>query len=218
MDKTLKLRAYQEPAKNNTPPDKQARERDIGLELEKKSALLEEEKAKTLDLLKTIVQLRENLKQEQAKSAVLEARLIKLDTVEENQLVKKNALLEEEKKLSLEYMRTIEQLRASLKQEQEKAAAAQATAAEMEAKVNKLDAVEESQLARKNEQLEDEKKKSFEYAQLLDQLRETIKQDREKMDDIVKQSAEMEAKAKDLSVVLSKIASLATGGKLDASD
>jgi hypothetical protein len=218
MDKTLKLRAYQEPAKNNAPPDNQARERDIALELEKKSALLEEEKAKTLDLLKTIVQLRENLKQEQAKSAVLEARLIKLDTVEENQLIKKNALLEEEKKLSLEYMRTIEQLRASLKQEQGKAAAAQATAAELEAKVNKLDAVEESQLARKNEQLEDEKKKSFEYAQLLDQLRETVKQDREKMDDIVKQSAEMEAKAKDLSVVLSKIASLATGGKLDAGD
>jgi hypothetical protein len=218
MDKTLKLHAYQEPAKNNAPPDKQARERDIALELEKKTALLEEEKAKTLDLLKTIVQLRENLKQEQAKSAVLEARLIKLDTVEENQLIKKNALLEEEKKLSLEYMRTIEQLRATLKQENEKSAAVLEKAAVLEAKVNKMDTVEDSQLAKKNAQLEEEKKKSFEYAQLLDQLRETIKQDREKMDDIVKQSAEMEAKTKDLAIVLGKIASLATGGNPDGGD
>ena len=215
MEKTLKLRAYQDPEKVKAPQDKQAKERSIVDELEKKSALLEEEKNKSLDLLKTIVQLRESLRQEQAKAAVLEAKVIKLDFVEDNQLAKKNAQLEEEKRLSLEYMRTIEQLRTSLKQEQAKLAEAQTKLASLETKVNKLDSVEESQLAKKGAQLEEEKKKSLEYVQLIDQLRKTIKQDQEKMAKTVKHADEMEAKIKDLSVVLSKIASLATGGKLD---
>ena len=215
MDKTLKLRAYQEATKNNAPQEKQAKERDIELELEKKSALLEEERSKSLDLLKTIVQLRESLKHEQERSAVLESRLIKLDTVEENQLAKKNALLEEEKKLSLEYMRTIEQLKSALKQEQENAVEVQKKKAELEAKVNKLDDVEESQLAKKSAQLEDEKNKSLEYAQLIEQLRDSAKLDQAKLTDISKHAEELDEKAKALSIVLSKIASLATGGKLD---
>lgn len=215
MDKTLKLRAYQGATKNDAPQDRPAKDRDVELELERKSALLDEERSKSHDLLKTVVQLREGLKQEQEKTGVLESRLLKLDSVEENQLARKSAQLEEEKKLSLEYMRTIEQLKASLKQEQEICAGLKKKKDELEAKVNKLDEVEENQLARKNTLLEEEKRKSLEYAKLIDQLRESSKQDQTKMTELLKRSGELDAKVKDLSVVLSKIASLATGGKLD---
>jgi chromosome segregation ATPase len=215
MDKTLKLRAYQDAENKKASESKQGKEKNLVAELEKKSALLDEEKNKSLDLLKTIVQLRESLKHEQERAVLLETRLTKLDTVEGNQLAKKNAQLEDEKKLSLEYMRTIEQLRATLKQEQEQSVEVQKKKVELEAKVNKLDEVEENQLAKKNALLEEEKKKSTEYAQLVDQLRASIKQDQTKMAGLLKHSEELEDKVKDLSVVLSKIASLATGGKLE---
>ena len=94
MERTLKLRAYSGDEKNKAP-SKQEKERNIALELEKKSQLLEEEKSKSLDLLKTIVQLRESLKQEQTRSAELDTKLTKLNSVEENQLARKNAQLEE---------------------------------------------------------------------------------------------------------------------------
>jgi hypothetical protein len=138
MDKTLKLRTYSGEIKSNVAQGNVEKERNISLELEKKTALLEDEKSKTLDLLKTIVQLRESLKQEQAKSAGLEAKLNKLDGLEESQLVKKNAQLEEEKKLSLEYMRTIEQLRESIKQDQAKSAEMVNKFDELEAKTKEL--------------------------------------------------------------------------------
>ena len=134
MDKTLKLRAYAEAEKKANENIKSPRDIDLSLELEKKTALLEDEKNKSHDLLKTIVQLRESLKQEQAKSAELEAKLTRLASVEESQLAKKNAQLEEEKKLSLEYMRTIEQLRESIKQDQAKSAEINSKYDEMEAK------------------------------------------------------------------------------------
>jgi chromosome segregation ATPase len=138
MDKTLKLRTYSGEIKSNVAQGNAEKERNISLELEKKTALLEDERSKSLDLLKTIVQLRESLKQEQAKSAGLEAKLNKLDGLEESQLVKKNAQLEEEKKLSLEYMRTIEQLRESIKQDQAKSAAMVNKFDELEAKTKEL--------------------------------------------------------------------------------
>jgi DNA repair exonuclease SbcCD ATPase subunit len=139
MDKTLKLRTYTDAAKNAAAPSKVAKSPDPSEELEKKTALLEEERSKSIELLKTIVQLRESFKQEQARSAELEAKLTKLDRVEENQLVKKNAELEAEKKLSLEYMRTIEQLRESIKQDQAKSAAMVNKFDELEAKKKELD-------------------------------------------------------------------------------
>jgi hypothetical protein len=216
MDKTLKLRTYSDATSNESSQGKPAKELNLALELEKKTAHLEEERSKSLELMKTIVQLRESLKQEQAKTAVLEARVIKLDSVEENQLVKKNALLEEEKKKSFEYMRTIEQLRETIKHDQEKLADALHKKAELEAKVNKMDSVEENQLIRKNTQLEDEKKKSLEYAKLIDQLRESTKEDQERTAAMAKRTAELEAKVKELSEVLSKISGMATAGKLDS--
>jgi DNA repair ATPase RecN len=138
MDKTLKLRTYTEAAKSTSPQSNSANEQNLTNELEKKTALLEEEREKSVELLKTIVQLRESLKQEQTRAAELDAKLNKLADVEENQLVKKNAQLEEEKKLSLEYMRTIEQLRDSIKQDQEKSAAMVSKFDELEAKTKEV--------------------------------------------------------------------------------
>ncbi|MBU1424322.1 MAG: hypothetical protein KKH12_15085 [Gammaproteobacteria bacterium] len=201
MDKTLKLHAYSDAAKSDGAKEKSSKELDLALELEKKTAHLEEERSKSLDLLKTIVQLRESLKQEQAKSAVLEARVIKLDSVEENQLVKKNAQLEEEKKHSLEYMRTIQQLRESLQQEQEKSARMAATMAELESKANEVDAVEEEQLPKENTLLEEEKKKSLEYIQTIEQLRENQKQELEKSAQMVNRIAELESKVNKMDAV-----------------
>ncbi len=138
MDKTLKLRTYSGDS-NGAAQGNRAKEQDLSLELEKKTALLEEERSKSVDLLKTIVQLRESLKQEQAKSAELEARINKLATVEENHLARKNAQLEEEKKLSLEYMRTIEQLRENIRQDQAKTASMVGKFDELEAKTKELE-------------------------------------------------------------------------------
>jgi hypothetical protein len=272
MDKTLKLRTYAEAAKN-AAKDRPSKERNIPLELEKKTAQLEEERFKSLDLAKSIMQLRESLQHEQDKSAMLTARLTKLDSVEENQLVRKNAeledekkksleymkeiqhlkeslkqeqeksaqmskkmagletkvnkldsveesqlvkkntLLEEEKKKSLEYVKTIEQLRESHKRELEKSAQVLNKMAELEAKVNKMDSVEENQLIKKNTQLEDEKKKSLEYAKLIDQLRESIKVDQEQSAEMAKRTAKLEAKIEELNGALGKIASMATASK-----
>jgi hypothetical protein len=194
MERTLKLRTYTDAAKNADAKDKPAKERNIALELEKKTAHLEEERSKSIDLLKTIVQLRESLKHEQERSAVLEARVNKLDSVEENQLVKKNAQLEEEKKKSLEYMKTIQQLRESLKQEQDKSAQMSIRMAELDIKVNKLDAVEESQLVKKNALLEEEKKKSLEYMNTIEQLRENLKQELGKSAETLNRMAELKTK------------------------
>lgn len=215
MDKTFKLRAFTDAAKNDVEKSNVADENKTQ-QLARKDALLEEERSKSLELLKTIVQLRESLKQEQAKSAELQARLNKLDEVEENQLVKKNIQLEEEKKKSLDYMKMIEQLRESTRQEQEKSAEMARKMAEQQAQLSKLATVEENQLARKNAQLEEEKQKLIEYMKMIEQLRENVRQDQEKKTEMANKLAVLEAKVKELSVVLAKISSLATGGKLDS--
>ncbi len=151
MDRTMKIRALTEAAKTDAAQGVRAEEKDQSAELAKIAAQLEDERSKTLELLKDIVQLRESLKQEQARSADLESKLTRLATVEENQLAKKNAQLQEEKNRSLEYMRTIEQLRENIKQQQAKTtetadksaelAAKTKAVAELEAKVKDLTAV-----------------------------------------------------------------------------
>ena len=217
MDKTFKLRAFTDAARNDVERSNLAEE-SRAQQLARKDALLDEERSKSLELLKTIVQLRESLKQEQAKSAELQARLNKLDEVEENQLVKKNIQLEEEKKKSLEYMRMIEQLRDSARQEQEKSAEMARKMAEQQAQLSKLATVEERQLARKNAQLEEEKQKLIEYMKMIEQLRESVRQEQEKKTEMANKLAVLETKVKELSVVLAKISSLATGGKLESID
>src|SRR5512135_3613741 len=134
MDKTVKIRAFPGDAKTDGAQGNRPDEKDKSAEQAKLASLLEEERNKSLELLKEIVQLRESLKQEQAKSADLDAKLNRLAIVEENQLAKKNAQLEEERKNSLELMRTIEQLRESIKHDHAKAAETVDRVAELEAR------------------------------------------------------------------------------------
>lgn len=173
MDKTLKLHAYSEPAKSDVAQGNLAKDQNTSLELAKKNAQLEDEKSKSLELLKTIVQLRESLKHEQVKTsdivrkgAELEAQAKESALLVANELTRKNAQLEEEKSRSLEYMRMIEQLRERVKQDQARSAGAVDKAAELEAKA--------------------------------------------------KEVAVLEAKVKDMSAALSKISSIAAAGKLDS--
>ncbi len=214
MDRTIKLRAFEETAKTEVSNNNLASEKKFQ-DIARKDALLEEERSKSLDLLKTIVQLRDSLKLEQDRTSELQAKLNRLDEVEQNQLVRKNAQLEEEKKKYLDQLKINEQLRESLKQEQATHADTAKISTELKSKLNKLAEVEENQLARKDAQLEEEKKKSLEYMRTVDQLRESTKQDQAKKIELANKVAVLETKVKELSVVLSKISSLATGGKLD---
>ncbi len=142
MDKTVKLRAYSETDPSDSSPDKSVRDRIAALEVEQKQAQLEEERNKSLDLLKSVVQLRESLKQEQAKSAELEARITRLSALEDSQFAKKSAQFEEEKKKSLELMRTIEQLKESLGAEQAKSSEVVNSSLELESKIKEISALE----------------------------------------------------------------------------
>jgi len=128
MEKTIKLRAYSKSAKPDAAPDSRA--------------LLAEEQNKTRNLLKEVVRLRESLKQEQAKAAGLEAKSDEISARQTAQLEKVNAQLDEERRLSLEYMRTVSQLRDSLQQEQAKTAELANRADELEGKTRKLAALE----------------------------------------------------------------------------
>lgn len=110
-----------------------------------KEAQLEEEKSRSLENLKTIVQLRASLKQEQENSIEIAKRMADQDAkvrslaeLEANELAKKNAQIEEARNKSLEHLKTIEQLKASLAQEQEKIAGMAGNAAELEAKSTAL--------------------------------------------------------------------------------
>jgi chromosome segregation ATPase len=69
MDKTVKIRAYSGNAKSAASKGNLTEDQEKSLELAKKNAQLEEAKNKLLEHVKTIEQLRESLKQEQAKSA-----------------------------------------------------------------------------------------------------------------------------------------------------
>jgi len=115
------------------------------------------------------------------------------------ELVKKNALLEEENKKSLEYLKAIEHLRESLKQEQARAAEMVAKTAKLEAKVNDLAALEANDLARKNAQIEEEKKKSLEHLKTIEQLKESLKQEQAKTAEMSSKTVMLEAKVNELS-------------------
>jgi len=141
MEKTVKIRAYPDDAKSNASQGDLADDQNISLELAKKNAQIEEEKSRSHEYLKTIVQLRESLKQEQAKTAEMtqkmaeqEAKVKELAALEANELARKSAQREEEKKKSLDLMKTIEQLRESLRQEQAKTAGMADKTAEQETK------------------------------------------------------------------------------------
>ncbi len=224
QDKTLKIRAYSEPAKSEEPQGTPAKTQDVSLELEKKNAQLEEEKSKSLELLKTIVQLRESLKHEQVKTSDIVRKAAELEDKSKEtaalvakELEKKTAQLEDETKKAIEQAKVVEQLRESLRQ-------AQAKSADFEAKLTRLSGVEENQLAKKTAQLEEEKKKSLEQARTIEELREILKEEQAKagvdysaeLEAKTKEVAALQAKVKDLAGMLTKIASIAAMAKSDS--
>ncbi len=149
MDKTVKLRAYSEPAKSEVAKGNAAADQNLSLELAKKSTLLEEEKKKSLEHLKANEQLRDSFKQEQTKVVELSKKLADLElktkefaALEASERAKKDAQLEEEKRKSLEQSKTIEQLRESIKQEQAKAASIANQSAELQAKNKEIEALQ----------------------------------------------------------------------------
>lgn len=173
MDKTVRIRAYSEGAQNAPAKAKPAEGQNGPLELAMKDAQLEEERSRSLDHLRTIVQLRESLKQEQAKSAEMPKKLAELE--------------------------------ARVKELTESDANAKAL---LESEANKL--------ARKNAQLEDEQNKVLEHARTIAQLRESLQQEQTRIAEMVKKTAEMiertlelEAKAGDSEVLEAKVKELA---------
>jgi N-acetylmuramoyl-L-alanine amidase CwlA len=220
MEKTVKIRAYTGENNGDIPKENPADDINSSLQLAMKSAQLEEEKSRTLENLKTIVQLRESLKQEQEKNAGLvksvadlQGKLNKLASVEENQLVKKNTQLEDERKKSGEQLKAIELLKESLKTEKDKNALQAISSAELHAKLNKLSEAEENQLLKKNTLLEEEKKKSLQYAKEIDLFKERLKQEQAKTADLEKKTATQEIKVKELTELLGKISTIAAGVK-----
>ena len=190
MEKTVKIRAYPGDAKSDAAQGSPAGDQDKSLELAMKDAQIEEEKSRAFEHLKTIVQLRESLKQEQAKTAEMarkidahDARIKELSDLDANALARKHALLEEEQKKSLEHLQTIAQLRESLKQEQAKTPEMANRVVVLEARVRELSGLET---------------KLKELAELENKAQE---------------AATLEAKVNGLTEALGKIAAIAAAGK-----
>ncbi|MDD2701465.1 MAG: hypothetical protein PHH36_09530 [Sideroxydans sp.] len=125
MDKTVKMRAYTDPG-SGQPASKQ---KEIDLELAARDAQLADERNKTLEQLKTIVQLREALKKEQARTAEVSQRVNELESglrqvtsSSANDLARKDAQLEAEMKRAVDAENQCKALQAQLQQEQAKLA------------------------------------------------------------------------------------------------
>lgn len=142
IERTVKLPAYTESAPGGAAKDVSARDRDAAGELARKQAQLDDERNKSLELFKTIAQLRESLKQEQARSAELESKLNKLMALEESQFARSSAQIEAEKKRSLELERTIKELQKNLEQEQARSLQNAESAVELEARRNEITALQ----------------------------------------------------------------------------
>ncbi len=74
------MRAFSGDAKQDSGKDNLTREQTLALELATKNAQLEEEKKKAAEQLKMLEQLRETLKQEQARTAELTKNTALLET------------------------------------------------------------------------------------------------------------------------------------------
>lgn len=79
MDKTVKTHAFPDGAKGVVPQNNLTPEQERVLELAKKNALIAEEKGKMIEHQNTIEQLRESLKQEQAKAAEMAKKMAALE-------------------------------------------------------------------------------------------------------------------------------------------
>jgi len=125
MDKTVKIRAYSDPASGQPA----SRHKELDLELAARDAQLEEERSKSLEQLKTIVQLRESLKQEQARTAEaakrvseLEAGLQQAKAASAADLSRKDAQVEAEMKRAVAAENKCKELQEQLDQERAKLA------------------------------------------------------------------------------------------------
>lgn len=217
MEKTVKIRAYPDDAKDAVPQGSLTEDQNKSVELARKNAMLEE---KSLDQLRIIEQLRESLKLEQARNAELQKRTTGADATA---LALKDAQLEEEKSRGLENLKTIVQLRESVKQEQAKNAELAKILTELDAKMKDTASREAGELARTRAELEEEKRVSSEQMKTIDQLSDRLEQEQAKMAGMADKLAELDAKsgelaalearAKDLTDALGKIAAIATLGK-----
>lgn len=79
MEKTVKTRSFSDKAKSAASPSNLTEAQEKALELAKKNAQLEEAKNKLLDHVKTIEQLREDIKQEQAKTTEMATMALGLE-------------------------------------------------------------------------------------------------------------------------------------------
>ncbi len=149
-----------------------------------------------------------------------------LDRIAALELEQKQAQLDEERNKSLELLRNVVQLRESLKQEQARSAQLDTKVVQLEDKLKKLAALEEGQIAKRNAQIEEEKKYSLELMRTIEQLKEDIKQEKAKSLVIAHSGVELEAKLieiaaleakiKDLSSVFGKIISIAEAANVVA--
>lgn len=216
MDKTVKIRVLGEVGASAAAPSHVVKETNIAAELAKKEALLEDEKSKSLELLKTIVQLRESLKQEQAKTEL--AAKNKGEPCG-NELAVKEAQLEEEKIRSLENLKTIVQLRESLKQEQAKSAEMFKIVSEQEAKAKEQAAADAAKLANKATLLQEAQMLASTQLQSIENLSLSLKQEQAKVLDLENKvatldgnllaSQSLETNVKNLSEALAKITVIA---------
>lgn len=79
MEKTVKTRAFPDGERSAAPQSNLTEAQEKALELAKKNAQLEEVMHKLLEHLKTIEQLRESLKQEQARTAEMAEKAVMLE-------------------------------------------------------------------------------------------------------------------------------------------
>lgn len=201
MDKTVKIRAYSEATTANVPQGNLTEDQNNAVELVKKSSQLEEEKQKSSEYLKTIEQLRDSLKQEQAKMAEIAKKATALNA---NDLAIKDAQLEEEKSRTLENLKTIVQLRESLKQEQASTAGMAQKITELESKINTSSTVAE-ELAIKSARLEEEKNKSLAQTQVVEQLQEKLHQQQVTLATAQDQLLELDTRGRALAAAEEKI-------------
>ena len=80
MEKTVKTRSFSDKAKSAATPSNLTEAQEKALEFAKKNAQLEEAKTKLLEQVKTIEQLREDIKQEQAKTTEMATMALGLES------------------------------------------------------------------------------------------------------------------------------------------
>lgn len=209
MDKTVKIRAFGGEGGTGEAARSEPAEDKHKIDLAMKDAQIEEERSRALEHLKTIVQLRESMKQEQAKSAELAKRVEDLEVkiraianLEAGEVAARNAQLEAEKSKSQEYQKIVEQLRDSLRQEQARTAALSKNVGEQENMARDLAALQE-----KVKDIPALEARVREIPALEAKIQElSVLQSR------VQELAELEARVAGLKEILGKISTLAAAG------